>query len=154
LSGVQEVKDVLILVCGHNSRDARCGTIAPYLRAEFEKCLERKDWDVLEGPVEVTQDDQVAALLGPKTEYAKTARIGSISHIGGHKFAGNVIIYIPPGMMAESGEPHALAGCGIWYGRVQPNHAEGIIQETVLKGFVIEELFRGGIRQGGELLRI
>jgi hypothetical protein len=31
---------------------------------------------------------------------------------------------------------------------------EGIVGETILKGRVIEELFRGGIKQNGEMLRL
>ena len=84
------------------------------------------------------------------------ARVGLISHIGGHKFAGNVIVYIPPGLKSydDSDVPHPLAGHGIWYGRVEPKHVEGIVQETIKKGNVIKELFRGGIKQGGEILRL
>lgn len=53
----------------------------------------------------------------------------SVSHIGGHKFAGNVIVY--PG--------------GIWYGRVQPCHVPAIIDETCVKGEVLQPLLRGSI---------
>lgn len=155
LYGVQDVKDVLVLICGHRGRDLRCGITGPILRDEFERCLPSKDVVVLKGPVEIAQDGQRTALpSSDHEESARTARIGLISHIGGHKFAGNVIIYIPPGMKAAGGESHALAGCGIWYGRVEPKHVEGIIQETVLGGKVIEDLFRGGIRQSGEILRL
>lgn len=81
--------------------------------------------------------------------YVPTARVGLISHIGGHKFAGNVIIYIPP-----SFQGNALAGKGVWYGRVGPEHVEGIVAKTVLGGKVIKDMFRGGIEQGGGLLRL
>ena len=89
--------------------------------------------------------------------------VGLISHIGGHKWAGNVIIYLPP-TWAKDGKPmtskeqkahHSpLAGCGIWYGRVEPKHVEGIIKKTVLGGTVIKELFRGGIGPNSEVLRL
>ncbi|KLJ06659.1 hypothetical protein EMPG_17845 [Blastomyces silverae] len=36
----------------------------------------------------------------------------------------------------------SLAGKGIWYGRVEPRHVEGIVEETVLGGRVISEHFR------------
>lgn len=155
LYGVQVVKDTLVLICGHGGRDQRCGITGPILREEFEKCLPTKGVQVLREPVEIAQDGQMVALpaSGPE-EPARTARVGLISHIGGHKFAGNVILYIPPGMKAADGEAHSLAGCGIWYGRVEPKHVEGIIQETLLSGTVIGDLFRGGIRQGGEILRL
>ena len=114
-----------------------------------------KDIEVLKDPVEISQNGQQAALLSSGPEgLARTARVGLISHIGGHKFAGNLILYVPPRTKTVNGQPHALAGCGIWYGRVEPKHVEGIIQETILGGKIIEDLFRGGIRQGGEILRL
>jgi hypothetical protein len=67
-----------------------------------------------------------------------------ISHIGGHKFAGNVIIYVPP-----TWDTHALRGCGIWYGRVGPEEVEGVVGETVVGGRVVGDLFRGGVGIGG-----
>lgn len=72
--------------------------------------------------------------------------IGCISHVGGHAWAGNVIVYFP------SDVAHGLAGMGVWYGRVEPRHVEGIVKETVLGGRVIEELFRGGIGRDGRRL--
>jgi hypothetical protein len=155
LYGVQEVKDVLVLICGHGGRDMRCGITGPILKDEFEKCLPMNNMEILRGPVETAQAGERMALpISRPEEPARTARVGLISHIGGHKFAGNVILYIPPYLKAVDGTAHALAGCGIWYGRVEPKHVEGIIQETVLRGKVIEDLFRGGIRQGGEILRL
>lgn len=80
-----------------------------------------------------------------------------ISHIGGHAFAGNVIIYIPPtfplatGNIAEKeGETHTspLAGMGIWYGRVEPRHVQQILEETLEKGNIIGELWRGCLDTG------
>lgn len=152
--GVQDVKDVLVLICGHGGRDLRCGITGPVLREEFERCLPSKEVTVLKGPVDIAESGQMALPISDPKEPARTARVGLISHIGGHKFAGNVILYIPPGMKTSRGEAHSLAGCGIWYGRVEPKHVEGIIQETVLSGRVIENLFRGGIRKGGEILRL
>lgn len=78
------------------------------------------------------------------------ADVGLISHIGGHKYAGNVIIYMP-----ESMKRNSLGGMGIWYGRVEPRKVEGIVEETVLKGRIIKELFRGGLtKEGGSLGRM
>lgn len=135
----------------------RCGTTGPILRDEFEKVLPTKGVQVLEGPIDVPNPDS-AHLLDSSSEdkkaMDKTARVGLISHIGGHKFAGNVILYIPPGTKTTDGVDHPLAGCGIWYGRVEPKHVEGIVQSTVLEGKVIQDHFRGGIKQGGEILRL
>ena len=66
------------------------------------------------------------------------------SCIGGHAFAGNVVIYLPKNWKAEDGERISpLAGKGIWYGRVEPRHVWGIMEETVKKGVIITELLRG-----------
>ncbi|KAL2025110.1 hypothetical protein VTK56DRAFT_112 [Thermocarpiscus australiensis] len=146
LSGVRDVQEVMVLICGHGGRDQRCGVFGPLLRAEFEKRLPERGVKLLRGPVEAE---------GEKASGREhSARVGLISHIGGHKFAGNVIIYLPPGLRTKDGERHPLAGHGIWYGRVEPRHVDGIIGETVLQGRVIEELFRGGIKQDGEIIRL
>lgn len=63
--------------------------------------------------------------------------------------AGNVIIYIPPSFTSN-----ALHGRGIWYGRVEPGHVEGIVAKTILEGNVIKDLFRGGIDQNRDILRL
>ena len=135
----------------------RCGVMGPALRQEFGDQLLRERFQVLKGPVDIG-DGRERTLLGEAASQTEgssgTARVGLISHIGGHKFAGNVILYIPPGAKTVGGKENPLAGCGICYGRVEPKHVEGIIKETLLGGTVIEELFRGGIRQGGEILRI
>ncbi|OCT45660.1 sucrase/ferredoxin-like family protein Fmi1 [Cladophialophora carrionii] len=103
-----------------------------------------------------------------------TVNVGMISHIGGHKWAGNVIIYMPPGFSADvtTSEPaganspdvsqrasgvrplHPLAGMSIWYGRVEPRHVERIVEQTIFNGKVIRELFRGGLSQRGQLVRL
>ncbi|KAL2074246.1 hypothetical protein VTL71DRAFT_8024 [Oculimacula yallundae] len=156
LYGVRDVKDVLVLICGHGGRDMRCGILGPVLREEFETQFGSVDVQVLKAPVEIEDENEKAQpVLGNEdSDIKRSARVGLISHIGGHQFAGNMIIYIPPGTKTADGKANELAGCGIWYGRVEPKHVEGIIRETVLGGKVIEDLFRGGIRQGGEVLRL
>ena len=42
-----------------------------------------------------------------------------------------------------SGKKSPLAGKGVWYGRVEPRHVWGIVEETVKGGRVVEELLRG-----------
>lgn len=134
------VKEILVLICGHGGRDARCGTLGPILQAGFEDQLKKQAFDL------TGSEKQLKAGRKP-------ARVGLISHIGGHKWAGNVIIYIPPSLRIK-GERHPLAGKGIWYGRVEPGHVEGIVAETVGKANVVKDLFRGGIEQGGKILRL
>lgn len=129
--GVREVDEVLVLICGHGGRDARCGILGPLLREEFEEKLKVKGIDIRPQPdLELHHGS------------ALSASVGLISHIGGHKYAGNVIIYIPK-TLKEAGHP--LAGKGIWYGRVGPEQVEGVVEQTIVQGKVIKELFRGGI---------
>ncbi|KAF2770785.1 hypothetical protein EJ03DRAFT_342588 [Teratosphaeria nubilosa] len=140
-TGTRPVNDVLVLICGHGNRDERCGILGPLLEAEFEDKLRRQNISIL------------SDALGPERAASSlSARIGLISHIGGHKWAGNVIVYVPPGL-----QNHPLAGKGIWYGRVEPQHVEGIVGKTILDGKVIKELFRGGIDGCGskrEIIRL
>ncbi|KAI4136241.1 MAG: hypothetical protein L6R39_007839, partial [Caloplaca ligustica] len=94
--------------------------------------------------------DARCGILGPliHREFERLHRdinVGMISHVGGHAFAGNVIVYIPPDFAVEGGEKSPLAGMGIWYGRVEPRHVEAILEETIKKGRIIGELWRGGL---------
>lgn len=143
--GARPVHEILILICGHNARDERCGKLGPVLQAEFEEKLERQNVPLVRGapPHDANEPDYSIE------EYQPAARVAQISHIGGHKWAGNVIVYIPPVF-----KNNPLAGCGIWYGRVEPQHVEGIVGKTVIDGKVIKSHFRGGIREGGEILRL
>ncbi|KAF2203029.1 sucrose cleavage family protein [Delitschia confertaspora ATCC 74209] len=136
----RDVEDVVVLICGHGGRDRRCGVLGPMLRDEFKRQFERK-------AISVSTGEPKASESGKKGLEKMSAKIGLISHIGGHKFAGNVIIYVPPALKAEG---HALAGTGVWYGRVRPEHVEGIVEETILGGRIIREMFRGGVLKGRE----
>src|SRR5436305_1368484 len=146
------VMSPVILICGHKSRDRRCGVMGPLLQAEFARQLEKLRY--------APSTQRFVQVLNQDHE---KVNVGLISHIGGHKWAGNVIMYVPPNW-TEKGEPQTktpemerrspLAGCGIWYGRVEPKHVEGILKETLLKGTVIRELFRGGIGPKSEVLRL
>jgi hypothetical protein len=66
----------LILMCSQKTRDARCGQSAPLLRKEFERLLR---------PLGLYRDlhDERPGGVG----------IYFISHVGGHKFSANVMIY-------------------------------------------------------------
>ena len=158
LPGVKDIDEVMVLICGHGGRDARCGIMGPLLRSEFEDKIQGTGGGELElrtGPVEIeSYEDRSRTRVTGSSSGARGVRVGLISHIGGHKFAGNVIVYLPPSLKREGGEPHPLAGHGIWYGRVEPKHVEGIIKETILNGNVVENLFRGGIDPKRRILRI
>ena len=145
---VSEITSPTILICGHGGRDSRCGIMGPLLLTEFKSHLEKKGFAVSTAEPWIQVSDREAQM-----EDKPVANLGLISHIGGHKFAGNVIIYLPPA--STLGRPlNDLAGYGIWYGRVEPKHVEGIIEKTLLEGVVIRELFRGGVKGTGEMLRL
>ncbi|KAG0056969.1 hypothetical protein BGZ83_002576 [Gryganskiella cystojenkinii] len=100
-----------IMICSHRKRDKRCGVTAPILQKEFKRILRSKDMlGDCEGDVE----------------------IWLVSHIGGHKFAGNVIV-------------HKQEGMAVWYGRVDPCHCQAIVETTIEKNEVLKELFRGAM---------
>ena len=143
--GARKVDAILVLICGHMGRDIRCGTLGPILKQEFEEKLQRQNVVLLTEPPVAEAAEVDTNVEG----YTPHARVGLISHIGGHKWAGNCIIYIP-----SSFSRNALAGKGIWYGRVGPEHVEGIVAKTILEGKVIKDLFRGGINQNREILRL
>lgn len=89
-----------------------------------------------------------------------------ISHVGGHKFAANVMVYRRcqtavreeagvleengrkdgGGVRRERGEEWGEGSQCIWLGRVRPEDCEGIVKQTVLKGKVVkpERQLRGG----------
>ncbi|GBB87932.1 hypothetical protein RclHR1_14420003 [Rhizophagus clarus] len=102
----------VILICGHKRRDLRCGVAGPILKDEFEKVLKEKKMDL-----NSIGNQGVPVYL--------------TSHVGGHQFAGNVIVY--------------RNGQGIWYGRVTPCHVQMIINKTIIEGKIIKELHRGSM---------
>lgn len=67
-----------VFVCSHGSRDRRCGVCGPALVSRFREEIELRG---LHGKVTVSP----------------------CSHVGGHKYAGNVIIFGPDFSGAISG---------------------------------------------------
>lgn len=135
----------VILICSHRRRDARCAIVAPKLEYAFSESLEREGWEVhtqLDNPTgppleEYADGDEKESELNRRLqeldhEPVKRALIIKTSHIGGHRYAGNVIIYMPQ-------------GAGIWYGRVSTHEVEPIVQTTILGGRILPPLLRGGV---------
>lgn len=132
-----EMKDCphayLILLCSHGTRDARCGQSAPLLRKEFERHLR---------PLGLYRDleDERPGGVG----------IYFINHVGGHKFAANVMIYRRGSATREStavnGTPFREAAQCIWMARVKPSDVENLVRYTVLQGKMVqpERQLRGG----------
>lgn len=141
------ITEPTILICGHASRDARCGILGPLLQAEFHAQLARagvrvaNDTGGMTAATEGTGCSRETEISSSGAAW-KAARVGLVSHIGGHKWAGNVIVYFPA-IVPQNSSLAKLASKGVWYGRVEPCHVEGIVRETVLRGRVIEELCRG-----------
>ena len=127
-----------VLICSHYSRDSRCGVLGPLLQQEFATQLTGL------GVTSATTTFVAQARAGQ----APVVNLGCVSHVGGHRWAGNVIIYTPKETSNQ------LAGTGVWYGRVEPKHVQGIIRDTLLRGSVIGELFRGGIGKDGSVMRL
>ncbi|GKZ39632.1 hypothetical protein AbraIFM66950_000793, partial [Aspergillus brasiliensis] len=127
----------VILLCSHRTRDARCGQSAPLLRKEFERHLRHLG-------LYRDMDDERPGGVG----------IYFINHVGGHKYAANVIIYRRRDFewYKKTGEEGAEdtegegAAQGIWLARVRPQDCENIVRYTVLKGKVVKpgEQLRGG----------
>ncbi|XP_071731137.1 altered inheritance of mitochondria protein 32-like [Rutidosis leptorrhynchoides] len=98
-----------IFVCAHNSRDKRCGVCGPPLIEKFNEEIEVRGLK-----------DQVF--------------VSPCSHVGGHKYAGNLIIY--SAVQDEKVTGH-------WYGYVTPNDVPELLDQHVKKGEIIERIWRG-----------
>ena len=92
-----------VFVCVHAARDERCGSCGPPLLAAIEAAV-----------AELGLDD---------------VTVRATSHVGGHKYAGNVIVY-----------PE-----GVWYGYVRPDDAQRLVRDHLAEGRILEDLHRGGM---------
>jgi len=123
----------IILICSQKTRDARCGQSAPLLRREFERQLRHL------GLYRDMHDERPGGV-----------GIYFISHVGGHKFAANVMVYRRGAIEEKESRGQDSRGGeatqGIWLARVRPEDCEGIVKFTVLKGKVVkpERQLRGG----------
>jgi (2Fe-2S) ferredoxin len=90
-----------VFVCTHGLRDDRCGRCGPAIVSALRLACR-----------DVELDD---------------VSVRATSHVGGHKFAGNVLIYPD----------------GVWYGHVRPEDASRIAIEHIRDRTVIAELLRG-----------
>ncbi|KAI8902791.1 Sucrase/ferredoxin-like-domain-containing protein [Globomyces pollinis-pini] len=98
-----------ILVCTHKRRDKRCGVAGPMLVKEFSKEADN---------------------LGMKDSIS----LFGVSHFGGHKFAGNIIVYH---------QDKRGVWVGDWYGRIKTCHAKPVLQCAIKDEKVIQDLWRG-----------
>ncbi|XAR56807.1 hypothetical protein NMG60_11037411 [Bertholletia excelsa] len=110
LPGTPEaLRGFYIFVCAHASRDRRCGVCGPAVIARFREEIESRG---LQNKVSVSP----------------------CSHIGGHKYAGNVIIFGP----SIGGEV-----TGHWYGYVAPDDVTILLEQHIGKGEIVDFLWRG-----------
>ena len=120
-----------VFVCTHGSRDARCGIIGPDLVEAFRAA------------VEADEDPTLASRVA----------IRGCSHVGGHKYAGNVLVFVPRGgLRAEETEPEPGPGpssgggalaAGHWLGYVTPEDIPEIVARVVRRGEPVPRLWRG-----------
>lgn len=109
-SGVPEaLNGSHIFVCAHSSRDRRCGVCGPPLIEKLSEEIE---------------------LRGLKDQVF----VSPCSHIGGHKYAGNLIVFSPDS---------AGKIMGHWYGYVTPDDVPEVLEQHIGQGKVIERLWRG-----------
>ncbi|KAH1054309.1 hypothetical protein AAZV13_08G295400 [Glycine max] len=104
----ESLKASYVFVCSHGSRDRRCGVFGPILVSRFREEIELHG---LQGKV----------------------LISSCSHIGGNKYAGNVIIF---------GSSNNREVTGHLYGYVTPDDVPLLFHQHIIKGEIFDSLWR------------
>ncbi|KAI1141579.1 Sucrase/ferredoxin-like-domain-containing protein [Hypoxylon sp. FL0543] len=154
---------VVVLLCSHRTRDARCGQSAPLIKKELERHLRPLGLDR-------DLDDERPGGVG----------IYFVNHVGGHKYSANMLVYrrpdafgidtvqrakLPPGQEPQLVTPGDEEGGGegegaekrvvgaaqcIWLARVRPEDCENIVRYTILQGKVVkaDKQLRGGFDRG------
>ncbi|CAM8907540.1 unnamed protein product [Rhodiola kirilowii] len=107
-----------VFVCAHGSRDKRCGVCGPVL-------------------IDSLNEEIVSRQLTDEVH------ISPCSHIGGHKYAGNLIIYNPD----RSGKV-----AGHWYGYVTPEDVPEVLDSHIKMGKIIQRMWRGQMGSAEEKL--
>ncbi|KAM0870401.1 hypothetical protein ACQ4PT_040032 [Festuca glaucescens] len=108
LSGSPEImRGSHVFICAHGSRDKRSSVCGPALIARFRKDIESQG---LNGQVIVR----------------------ACSHVGGHKYAGNVIIF--------SSDVNGKV-TGHWYGYVAPDDVPELLRKHIVEGEIVDHLW-------------
>jgi (2Fe-2S) ferredoxin len=173
----------------HKTRDKRCHIAAPLLQDVITSTLALHDYTVdhkgsllhdlpaaeqLEKLDAAGGDDAVENLLrkvagggvgGTKKEGSKEVGVFHISHLGGHRYSGVMIVRFsvivsgkgtkrdwtdvwhlcpPLGSVPPSAQICFPSGSILYYGRVTPKACVAIVEQTILKGKVLPEHLRGG----------
>jgi len=123
---------VFALVCVHTQRDGRCGAIGPQIIQEMERVLMEK-W-------------------AKGSSCADSVVVRGISHVGGHAYAGNLILYRQKEKeSAADGKSEEVSSSvrpvteGHWYARVHAGHVPALVEEHIEGGKVLKCFWRGRI---------
>ncbi|KAI8557449.1 hypothetical protein RHMOL_Rhmol04G0011800 [Rhododendron molle] len=110
LPGTPEaLRGFYVFVCAHGTRDRRCGVCGPAVISRFKEVIELHG---LQGKVSVS----------------------ACSHIGGHRYAGNVMIF---------GSNIKGEVTGHWYGYVTPDDVPVLLEHHIGRGEIVDGLWRG-----------
>ncbi|TYJ52732.1 hypothetical protein B9479_006666 [Cryptococcus floricola] len=142
----------VVLLCSHKKRDKRCHIAAPLLRSALHTCLQTHDIAVddtgsslinLDGPpleeVEGGEEErelEVGRRIGEieAVHGGEGGEVGifNINHLGGHRYAGVMLIVFP-------------SGAYISYGRVTPQEIPRVVEDTILQGKIVPGLLRNAV---------
>ncbi|KAK1925464.1 Sucrase/ferredoxin-like-domain-containing protein [Papiliotrema laurentii] len=147
----------VVLLCSHKRRDKRCHIAAPLLRSALITCLAKhgitvdetggslcnldgRSLEDLEGTEEERKEHvekQRKNIEGVDGGSGGEVGIFNINHLGGHRYAGVMLILFP-------------SGAYLSYGRVSPQEIPRVVEETILKGKVVPGLLRSaaGVSRG------
>ncbi|SCU91299.1 LAFA_0F02938g1_1 [Lachancea sp. 'fantastica'] len=103
-SNIEEAREnSFVFLCSHKTRDKRCGITAPILQKIFHQELQQH------GLYRDNSDFRPGGCV-----------VGFVNHVGGHKFAANVILYLK--------SSHSL----IWLARVTPKNVPAIVNLMIV----------------------
>ncbi|CAN8272991.1 unnamed protein product [Cochlearia groenlandica] len=110
-SGIHEkLSGTYVFVCTHASRDKRCGVCGPVILDRFKTEIASRG----------LSSDQIS--------------LKQCSHVGQHKYSGNLIIFGPGSSGKISGN---------WYGYVTPDDVPELLDQQIAKGEIIPRIWRG-----------
>lgn len=109
--GHQELHGPQIFICSHGARDSRCGLASTLLTPRIKSWVQR---------------------------YGR-GRVYATTHLGGHKFAGLLLVYLPSTETKD--EKDGEWSCA-WYGKVTPDNLDCVLDSTIRDRKVVPELVR------------
>ncbi|WVQ97626.1 hypothetical protein IAU59_004740 [Kwoniella sp. CBS 9459] len=144
----------IVLLCSHKKRDKRCHIAAPLLRSALHTVLAQYDITIDEdgsslaylsdqgSPLEELEGDELEREkeVGRRIEEIEGVHGGeggqvgvfNINHLGGHRYAGVMLILFP-------------SGAYISYGRVTPQEIPRVVEDTILGGKIVPGLLRNAV---------